>query len=369
LAERLADQGALWTLFGAGDTLDARAEHWLSLARAKAGRTGAAPHMHRDLAPLVDEMRLVKDSHEIEAMRRAAAISAAAHVRAMRSCRPGVREYELEAELLHEFRRAGAVGPAYESIVAAGANACVLHHPAGDSELRAGEVCLIDAGCEYAGYASDVTRTIPVDGRFTAPQRDIYELVLASQEAAIKAVKPGAEFIDYFNAELVPGLEMSGGFGRFQPGGPAPAVVVRELHRLGQRSPRHQVTARLEVAGQVRHHHGLVARSHVVQHVTGHHHQVERRRQLHRGQVGQHPADVLGAGPGPGQHVGGLFAGGIQLGLSRDGLTGVAAQQHKDRHHSHSQQHGHDKGAEDGWKNPSLCVGLPWLSGQKFEPP
>jgi len=191
LAERLADQEALWTLFAAGDTLDARAEHWLSLAHAKAARTGAAPHMHRDLAPLVDEMRLVKDAHEIEAMRRAAAISASAHVRAMRACRPGLREYEIEAELLHEFRRAGAAGPAYESIVATGANACVLHHPAGYSELRAGELCLVDAGCEYAGYASDVTRTFPVGGRFSGAQRAIYDLVRAAQSAAIQATRPG----------------------------------------------------------------------------------------------------------------------------------------------------------------------------------
>ena len=192
VADLLVDQPALWTLFGAGDTLPLQVERWLGDARSKAARAGAAPQAHRDLGPLVDEMRLRKDAQEIAAMRRAGEIAAAAHVRAMRACRPGRREYELEAELLHEFRRSGATGPAYESIVAGGAHACVLHHPAGDGELRDGELCLIDAGCEWAGYASDVTRTFPVNGRFSGPQRALYELVLAAQDAAVEATRPGA---------------------------------------------------------------------------------------------------------------------------------------------------------------------------------
>jgi Xaa-Pro aminopeptidase len=125
-------------------------------------------------------------------MRRAAEISAAAHVRAMRFARPGVREYEVEAELLHEFRRQGASGPAYGSIVAAGKNACVLHYEAGPTELRDGELCLIDAGCEFGSYASDITRTFPVGGRFSVPQRELYDLVVAAQQAAIAATRPGA---------------------------------------------------------------------------------------------------------------------------------------------------------------------------------
>jgi Xaa-Pro aminopeptidase len=191
IAELLLDQPALWTLFGSTDTLPPRVEHWLELARSRAP-VRAAPHAHRDLGPLVDEMRLVKDAHEIDTMRHAAAIAAAAHARAMRAARPGLREYELEAELLHEFRRRGATGPAYETIVASGANACVLHHPAGDDELRDGELCLIDAGCEWQGYASDVTRTFPVNGRFSGPQRALYDLVCAAQEAAVDATRPGA---------------------------------------------------------------------------------------------------------------------------------------------------------------------------------
>ena len=129
-------------------------------------------------------------------MRQAGRIAAAAHVRAMRACRPGRREYELEAELLHAFRSAGASGPAYPSIVAAGANACVLHYAAGATERRDGELCLIDAGCEGHGYASDITRTFPVNGRFSGPQRALYELVRAAQQAAIEATRPGARRLD-----------------------------------------------------------------------------------------------------------------------------------------------------------------------------
>jgi Xaa-Pro aminopeptidase len=127
-------------------------------------------------------------------MRRAARISAEAHVRAMRRCRPGLREHEIEAELLHEFRRQGAQSPAYTSIVAAGANACVLHYPAGRAEARDGDLVLIDAACEVDGYAADITRTFPVNGRFSAEQRAIYDVVLAAQLAAIDAVRPGADF-------------------------------------------------------------------------------------------------------------------------------------------------------------------------------
>ncbi|NEJ47680.1 M24 family metallopeptidase, partial [Rhizobium leguminosarum] len=135
-----------------------------------------------DLCTLLDEMRLVKDAHEQDVMRRAARISAGAHIRAMqysaRMLRAGedVREYHLDAELLHEFRRHGSQAVAYNSIVAAGANACVLHYRADAAPVRAGELVLIDAGCELDGYASDITRTFPADGRFTGPQRDLYDL-------------------------------------------------------------------------------------------------------------------------------------------------------------------------------------------------
>jgi len=136
-------------------------------------------------------MRLVKDAHELDVMRRAAAISAGAHRRAMAHARPGATEYQVEAELLHEFRRHGAQFPAYWPIVAGGANACVLHYVANDAPLAEGDLLLIDAGCELDGYASDITRTFPVGRAFSAAQREVYEIVLAAQAAAIAAVRAG----------------------------------------------------------------------------------------------------------------------------------------------------------------------------------
>ncbi len=196
LPQRLGDQPAVWFPFSGYEGLAPRITGWLDAVRARARAGVGAPTQQRDLLPLLDEMRLFKDAHEVALMRRAGAIGAAGHVRAMQACRPGMREYELEAELLHEFRRSGASGPAYTSIVAAGRNACVLHYQAADAELRPGELCLIDAGCEYGSYASDITRTFPVDGRYTAPQRDLYELVLAAQDAAIAETRPGARKMD-----------------------------------------------------------------------------------------------------------------------------------------------------------------------------
>jgi Xaa-Pro aminopeptidase len=172
-------------------------------------RFGAqCPAQQRDACGLLDEMRLIKDAHEQDVMRRASAISARAHVRAMqtsaRRLRAGqdVREYHLDAELLHEFRLHGSQFPAYTSIVAAGANACVLHYRADVAPVRDGELVLIDAGCELDGYASDITRTFPANGKFTGPQRDLYNLVLASQEAAVAATKTGARFTDPHDATV-----------------------------------------------------------------------------------------------------------------------------------------------------------------------
>jgi Xaa-Pro aminopeptidase len=150
----------------------------------------------------------VKDAHEQDVMRRAAQISARGHIRAMklaaRMLREGkdVREYLRDAELLHEFRLGGSQYPAYGSIVAAGANACVLHYRADKAPIRDGELVLIDAGCELDGYASDITRTFPANGKFTGPQRALYELVLASQQAAIDVTKSGARFTDPHDATV-----------------------------------------------------------------------------------------------------------------------------------------------------------------------
>jgi Xaa-Pro aminopeptidase len=191
LADLLADQPALHFPVGADPAWDARAMGWLNAVRARA-RTGvAAPDRVQDVRSLIDEMRLVKDDREIALMRRAAAISAAAHRRAMRAAKPGRFEYELEAELLHEFRRGGAQFPAYWPIVAGGANACVLHYVSNADALRDGDVVLIDAGCELGGYAADITRSFPVGARFSGAQRAVYEVVLAAQAAAIDKVRPG----------------------------------------------------------------------------------------------------------------------------------------------------------------------------------
>jgi Xaa-Pro aminopeptidase len=198
----LADQSALFADVGADGAWDTRLIEWLNAVRAQV-RTGiAAPGEIRDVRRVLDEMRLAKDAHELDAMRRAAAISTDAHARAMRFTRPGQFEYQVEAELLHEFRSRGAQSPAYPSIVAGGANACVLHYVENSARLRSGELLLIDAGCEVDGYASDITRTWPVSGRFSGAQRDVYELVLAAQAAAIAAVRPGQHWEQPHEAAL-----------------------------------------------------------------------------------------------------------------------------------------------------------------------
>jgi Xaa-Pro aminopeptidase len=147
-----------------------------------------------DPAALLHELRLFKDPDELERMRKAAAITREAHVAAMRAARPGVNEREIDALLEHVFRSRGGTGPAYVNIVAGGANACILHYVENAEPLRDGELVLVDAGCEYEWYASDVTRTFPVGGRFSPEQRAVYEVVLRAQLAALAAVRPGAPF-------------------------------------------------------------------------------------------------------------------------------------------------------------------------------
>ncbi|MGZ5061343.1 MAG: Xaa-Pro aminopeptidase [Usitatibacter sp.] len=209
MPELLANQEALHTPVGSDPVWDLRVAGWLNTVRSRVRSGVTAPDEIHDVRAAVNDMRLFKDDNEVAVMRRAAQISSAAHARAMRFAAPGMREYQVEAELMHEFLRNGARSAAYGSIVAAGANACVLHYRENSAELRKGELMLIDAGCELDSYASDITRTFPIAGRFSPVQRDVYELVLASQEAAIKAVKPGADFIDYHDAAtrvLVQGL-------------------------------------------------------------------------------------------------------------------------------------------------------------------
>ncbi|MDD2880474.1 MAG: aminopeptidase P N-terminal domain-containing protein [Rhodoferax sp.] len=204
----LDGRDAVWYPFATHKGLETRVDGWLGHLRARVRYGALTPQTQRDLCGVLDEMRLVKDASEQATMRRAGQISAAAHIRAMQRSahmlRDGkeVREFHLEAELLHEFRVNGSQFPAYGSIVAAGANACVLHYRADRGLVRDGELVLIDAACELDGYASDITRTFPANGIFTGPQRTLYELVLASQEAAITATKAGARFTDPHDAAV-----------------------------------------------------------------------------------------------------------------------------------------------------------------------
>ena len=202
LSDLLADQEAIYIRLAESAEADRRLRHWMKKVRGQARSGINPPSEFHDVEALLHEMRLFKDAHEIDIMRKAATISARAHVRAMQMCKPGMREYQLEAELLHEFRNSGAQSVAYNSIVAGGANSCILHYRAGATELRSGELCLIDAGCELDGYASDITRTFPVNGKFTGQQRALYDITVAAQEAAIAMTKPGNTFMQPHEAAL-----------------------------------------------------------------------------------------------------------------------------------------------------------------------
>ena len=209
IPDLMANQDVIHTPIGASAAWDQTITRWLNAVRAKT-RTGiTAPADVRDLRATVGQMRLIKDKVELDIMARANKISSDAHARAMRFAKPGMYEYQVEAELLHEFVKNGARQPAYGSIVATGGNACVLHYRENSALLKKGDLMLIDAGCELESYAADITRTFPVAGKFSGPQRDIYELVLESQLACIKAVKPGAPFGNYHevaNKVLAQGL-------------------------------------------------------------------------------------------------------------------------------------------------------------------
>ena len=198
----MADAPALYYALGSDGKLDAQVQTWLAAVRMQERVGITAPATVHDVQMLLNEMRLTKDAGEIAIMQRAAAISSEAHARAMRISRPGLAEYQIEAELLHEFRKNGSDFPAYTSIVATGANACVLHYRAGSSVLQDGDLVLIDAGCEFDSYASDITRTYPANGIFSGPQKELYEIVLAAQAAAIAAIKPGQTFIDGHDAAV-----------------------------------------------------------------------------------------------------------------------------------------------------------------------
>lgn len=208
MPELLANQSALFYPFASQAALGGQIEQWLAVVRAGARSGVRCPQVLHDVTAVLDELRLVKDAREIALMRHAGSVSAQGHIRAMqtaaRMLRAGqdAREFHLEAELLHAFRQAGSAAPAYTSIVAAGANACVLHYRAGNAPLKAGELVLIDAACEWQNYASDITRTFPAGGRFSPAQRGVYEVVLAAQEAAIAATRVGVSFDSVHQAAL-----------------------------------------------------------------------------------------------------------------------------------------------------------------------
>lgn len=205
----LANQPKLFFSLGESTSWDTRILGWINTLRTQARSGVHVPDDVSDIRQLVDEMRLIKSPFEIDLMRRSANIAAAAHNRAMKFVgsnfsRPNMMEYEVEAEFLHEFYRNGAQAPAYTSIVAGGANACTLHYNANNAKLNDGDLLLIDAGCELDGYASDITRTFPVNGKFSAAQKDVYELVLASQAAAIAKVNTS----NHWNAPHEAALEV-----------------------------------------------------------------------------------------------------------------------------------------------------------------
>lgn len=191
LAEILRNQPRVHFPFGKDAVWDKRLAGWLDAVRAQSRAGISTPAEIVDIRATLSAMRLIKDEHEIAILRRAAAINCAAHVRAMRATRPGLMEYEIEAEFMHEFYRNGSRFPAYSSIVAAGANACCLHYGENNVRMQDGELLLIDAGCELEGYASDITRTFPVNGKFSGPQKDIYEITLAAHQAALALSQPG----------------------------------------------------------------------------------------------------------------------------------------------------------------------------------
>ena len=187
----LENKERIYYTMGNNTVFDQRVLGWVNQVRVKARKGIHAPEQFVSLNHILHDLRLYKSRHEISMLRKAATISAKAHVRAMKSCRLGMMEYQIEAELVHEFMRQGAYSAAYPSIVGSGLNSCVLHYIDNSRELKDGDILLIDAGAEYEYYASDVTRTFPVNGQFNSRQSAVYDIVLAAQLAAIDAVKPG----------------------------------------------------------------------------------------------------------------------------------------------------------------------------------
>jgi Xaa-Pro aminopeptidase len=187
--------------FGRDAEFDVKLIGWVNRVREQIRRGARAPHEFVALGHILHDLRLYKTRAELRVMRKTAKIAAEAHLRAMRATLPGMNEHEIEAELLHTFHKRGAVA-SYEPIVGGGANGCVLHYRANNAALVSGDLLLIDAGAEYECYASDITRTFPVNGKFSPAQRALYDIVLAAQHAAIAEVRPGRPFIAYHDAAV-----------------------------------------------------------------------------------------------------------------------------------------------------------------------
>lgn len=196
LPRLLENRHSIYYPIGRDMAFNRRVLSWLAKVQAKVRSGIEAPQGLFNIESILHDMRLIKSEAELNFMREAANISAAAHTRAMQHCRPGMMEYQLEAEIQYEFIRRGSRAPAYNFIVGTGRNSCVLHYNDNNAVVQDGDLVLIDAGCEYKYYASDITRTFPANGRFSEPQRAIYELVLAAQEAIIAEIKPGVAWND-----------------------------------------------------------------------------------------------------------------------------------------------------------------------------
>ena len=202
LPELIEGRDRVYYSMGKDDHFDDQVMNWVKVIRSKAKMGAHPPGEFLMLDHLLHELRLIKSTGEIKLMQQAAKISAEGHKRAMAYCRPGIKEYELEAELLYAFTRNGSRAPAYTSIVAAGDNACILHYIENDAEVKAGDLVLIDAGCEYDHYASDITLTFPANGNFSPEQKSIYNIVLKAQLAAIEAIRPGVPWDEPHNISV-----------------------------------------------------------------------------------------------------------------------------------------------------------------------
>lgn len=237
IPEILANQPTLYYALGQDAAWDIRVTGWINQVKEAVRKGVSAPAKIYDSCSILDEMRIIKSAEEIDVMKNAAVISTEAHRRAMQLTRPDKHEYEIEAELFCVFRQRGAQAPAYTPIVAGGANACILHYIENNAKLKDGDLLLIDAGCELDGYAADITRTFPVNGKFSPVQRDVYELVLSAQVAAIAAVRPGNTWDDPHQAALKVLVQGLIDFGLCQ--GSVDAVIESEdykrfyMHRTG----------------------------------------------------------------------------------------------------------------------------------------